>query len=305
MLWTHSEATPHSIVIIVIAFFMLTSLVLFFFQLVHSELKSASAPGYSNINWILISRQWEWKWRGVEQRWDKKNNNTDTCWVSGHAWEMSKGVLRCICLVVAFWWKRKHSLWLPRPLTGRPSLLWLPVCYSTRMPGWLSWRPAWKLCACWRFRRGPGRRRNSCRTLFTSTWDRYAGTALSASTHPRRRDVWPEDCCRTDPEGSRGGGRSQDTRSTTVCSLWGCGAANCSECPHWPLSAVKNAFHIQTTAWKEVWISDVWSDESLSPSCGQLCIWLSARPAIVPDWRAGGGNVRLSAIFSWWIGSCC
>lgn len=30
-----------------------------------------------------------------------------------------------------------------------------------------------------------------------------------------------------------------------------------------------------------------------------------AKEAIAPDWRAGRGNVRLSAIFSWTIGSCC
>lgn len=50
------------------------------------------------------------------------------------------------------------------------------LCFSIRMRESLSWRPVWKLCACWPFRSGPERLRSSCRMPSTSTWDRYTVT---------------------------------------------------------------------------------------------------------------------------------
>lgn len=100
--------------------------------------------------------------------------------------------------------------------------------------------------------------------------------------------------------------RSRDTWNVTACSIWGCRAANCSECPHWPLSAAKKPVLVKPQfgrRWEEASSGLMNHFPLLVASCAYG--HHLAKEAIAPDWRAGRGNVRPSAIFSWTIGSCC
>lgn len=73
------------------------------------------------------------------------------------------------------------------------------------------------------------------------------------------------------------------TQGITACCIWGSDTASCSDCPHWPLSAVKKPVILKPDHW------EICSDESLSPCRGQLCIW--------PSLSWGGDRSRLE---SWW-----
>lgn len=102
------------------------------------------------------------------------------------------------------------------------------------MQEWSSWRPVWKLSVCWPFRRGPGRLRSSCRTQFTSTWDRYAASLASVRvvtrslavrpgvlSHSCCCDVWAEGCC-TQILGVPHDGTLSGLHSLLPMSLWCC-----------------------------------------------------------------------------------
>lgn len=180
------------------------------------------------------------------------------------------------------------------------------------MQGWLSWRPVWKLFVCWPFRRGPGRLRSSCRTRFTSTWDRYAvtlfGVRLSVLSHSCCCDAWAEGCCKTDPKCSSHDRKVSGHRASQLAAYEAV-----------VLPTAQNVHTDLCLLWKSLSYSNQtielgrrWADARSGLMNHFLLLVAScayghhlAKEVIAPDWRAGGGNVRLSAIFSWRIGSCC
>lgn len=172
------------------------------------------------------------------------------------------------------------------------------------MQEWLSWRPAWKLSVCWPFRRGPGRLRSSCRTQFTSTWDRCAvtlfGVRLCVLSHSCCCDVWAEGCCKTDPKCSSHDGKVSGHRASQLAAFEAV-----------VLPAAQTVHTDLCLLWKSLSYSNQTIERSALMNHFLLVVASCAygrhlaEEVIAADWRAGGGNVRLSAVFSWTIGSCC
>lgn len=179
------------------------------------------------------------------------------------------------------------------------------------MQEWLSWRPVWKLFVCWPSRRRPGRLRSSCRTRFTSTWDRYAvtlvGVRLCVLSFPAAVMSEQRAAVRQILNVHLMVDRSQDTghHSLLHLRLWRCQLLRmftltsvCCESLSYSNQTIELGRRREGTR------SGLMNHFLLFVASCAYGRHL-AKEAIAPDWRAGGGNVRLSAIFSWRTGSCC
>lgn len=125
-------------------------------------------------------------------------------------------------------------------------------------------------------------------------------------SHSGCRDVEAEGCCKTNLNVHLMIERSQDTSQLASYEAV-------------VLSTAQNVHNDLCLLWKSlsylnqtIEVGRRWADTRSGLMNHFLLLVAScayghhlAKEAIGPDWRSGGGNVRLNAIFSWRIGSCC